>query len=89
MIAALANYVTSTLTSFGMEIKAKSTRHSGAETNDVIDSFVKFRCDVRNFALEVKSKDKRLLVACDQARNDLSLHGIQIKVRKLKTTVTG
>lgn len=63
-----------------MKINTKQ-RQSNVETADVIDSFVRFRSDVRNFALEVKSKDKTLLEACDVARKSLALNGVQIKVR--------
>ncbi|XP_046482968.1 cysteine--tRNA ligase, mitochondrial isoform X1 [Neodiprion pinetum] len=79
VIAALANYITSTLKSFGLETNTKNTQKSSIQTADVIDDLVNLRRDVRNFALEVKLKDKRLLEACDAARKNLSLHGVQIK----------
>ncbi|XP_012252504.2 cysteine--tRNA ligase, mitochondrial isoform X1 [Athalia rosae] len=82
-VAATANYVTSTLRSFGLQVNAKNTAQrdiiAAAQTTDVIESFVKFRQDVRNFALQSKSKDKTLLGVCDEARKELSVHGVQIK----------
>ncbi|XP_014478439.1 PREDICTED: probable cysteine--tRNA ligase, mitochondrial isoform X2 [Dinoponera quadriceps] len=75
IIAAVSNYVSSTLSKFGL---SQSTSASDRRVEDVVDHFLKFRTAVRTRALE-NPKNNVLLKECDNVREELSACGILVK----------
>lgn len=80
-IAAVAEYVEKTLSALGIS-EVDTAEGSQNMLTDVIDDFVNFRQTVRNRVLEQEVRDKVLLGACDEARNNLLVYRIQVKVRE-------
>lgn len=65
------------LSKFGISY---STVADDCRINNLVEHFMTFRTTVRNRVLEQQVKDKTILKACDEARENLSSCGVTIKV---------
>ncbi|XP_011648129.1 probable cysteine--tRNA ligase, mitochondrial isoform X1 [Pogonomyrmex barbatus] len=77
-VAAVSNYLSSTLSKLGMSRSTKLTIDN-RQIEDIIDHFLNFRRAVRIRALEQNPKDTVLLKECDNARKCLNTCGIVVK----------
>lgn len=79
-IAAVNNYVEYVLDSFGFAFAKSSTNHVVMENfniNTLLDDILSTRRNIRDRAL--KDKNKELFAVCDDLRNCLRQHGIEIR----------
>ncbi|XP_012528057.1 probable cysteine--tRNA ligase, mitochondrial isoform X2 [Monomorium pharaonis] len=77
-IAAVSNYLSNTLSKFGISRSTKSTIEN-KQIEDIIDHFLNFRAAVRIRALEQNPKDTIILKECDNVRKCLSTCRIIVK----------
>ena len=82
MVAAVSNYLSNTLSKFGISRSTKSTVEN-KQIEDIINHFLNFRTIVRIKALEQNPKNTILLKECDNVRKCLSTCGITVKVKIL------
>ncbi|XP_063981886.1 probable cysteine--tRNA ligase, mitochondrial [Diachasmimorpha longicaudata] len=89
-IATAGIYVERVLKDLGICMGEESLQAGGSDGKfrRVVDDLVKFRTIVRNRALAMNVKDKELLGACDDVRNNLANSGIKVKDYKDTATWT-
>ncbi|XP_012280808.1 probable cysteine--tRNA ligase, mitochondrial isoform X2 [Orussus abietinus] len=84
-VAAVSNYVTSTLCKFGLHTSKREVTDNQKMLH-LVDDIVHFRNSLRQKALEADVKDKYLLNSCDEIRSILAIRGIEIKDHKQSST---
>lgn len=87
IVAAIGNYVENFFKNLGVSLHSNSTTENFKYLDNVIESTVKFRKEVRLLALDYnidvnmnKETRKNLLKACDQLRSELEVAGVKLKV---------
>nr|CAH7714668.1 unnamed protein product [Callosobruchus chinensis] len=74
-VLAVKNFVTSILSTFGVEFKSEAK--SNEDSSEIVNILNEFRQNVRITGIE--KKDKQILHLCDDVRDNLKKHGIIIR----------